>query len=56
VVGGVVLAGGIALGVAAPASARESPPELDVGHAMDVLAGQQVYRAPAPSPTSTSSG
>lgn len=43
---GVVLASGVSLGVATPAQAREQPPKLDVGHALDVLAGQRIYRAP----------
>jgi hypothetical protein len=42
---GAVLASGVSLGVPAPAQAQESP-KLDVQHALDVLAEQQVYRAP----------
>lgn len=46
VLAGVVLAGGFLLGAAAPGWAQDQPPKLDVGHALDQLADQRIYRAP----------
>jgi hypothetical protein len=45
---GLLLAGGVAVGVAPPVMAQpqERPPKLDVGKALDELADQRIYRAP----------